>query len=140
MSQQLHPYFSLSGEFDPDEVTRLLQIQPSRVTRTGDPGRKGAIDPRLRTEWTWQPNDDDSRDVGDQLSHLARALSLRSEEVARLSKKFFGTIHVYNRIDGVKRDWFLSSETLRLLADLHVYIECQNVHLAHGEEAGSDAN
>lgn len=139
MSQHMHPYFSLSGEFEPDEITRLLQIQPTSVSRIGDPG-PGSTRPRLGAEWVWQPDSDDSADVGDQLTYLAGELSQRAEEVARLSRKFFGTLRVHNQIDGVKRDWFLSAETLRLLADLHVYIECENVRLAQEKESGIDAN
>src|SRR5437868_6664753 len=99
MNEFLHPYFSLSGNFDPDEITRLLQIQPTSVKRIGDPGPPDALGPRLEAEWSWQPDDDDSDDVGDQLAYLAGALSLKRDRVAEQSKKFFGTFHVYNQID-----------------------------------------
>jgi hypothetical protein len=139
MSQVLHPYFGLSGEFDPDEITRLLEIQPSWVKRIGDPGPPDAIGPRLGAEWCWQPEDDDSDHVGDQLAYLAGALSLKRERVAELSTKFFGTFHVYNQDYGADRDWFLSAQTLRLIADLHVDIECENIRFTQDDEVRSDA-
>jgi len=144
LSQVPHPYFRLQGDFDPDEITRLLEMEPSCVERIGDPDPRGTSHPRLGAEWTWQPEDDDSDDVGDQLSYLAGSLSVKREKVAELSKKFFGTLHVYNQVDNqldtVNRNWFLSSQTLRLIADLHVDIECNNFSLTHLSEAKRDAN
>jgi hypothetical protein len=130
MSQALHPYFRLSGEFDPDEITRLLEIQPSWVKRIGDPGPPDALGPRLGAEWCWQPQDDDSDDIGDQLAYLAGAFSLKRERVAELSKKFFGTFHLC----GINWDWFLSAETVRIIAALHVDIQCENVRFTQDEE------
>jgi hypothetical protein len=138
MSQVLHPYFFLRGKFDPDEITRLLEIQPSWVQRIGDPGPPDALGPRLGAEWCWQPEDDDSDHVGDQLAYLACALSLKRGRVAELSKKFFGTFHVYDQVYETNRDWFLSAETLRLIADLHVDIECENIRFTQ-EEVRKDA-
>lgn len=140
MSESLHPYFSLSGEFDPDEVSGTLEIQPSAISRIGDPGPPDAIGPRLGAEWFWQPKDDDSDHVGDQLAFLVGALSLKRDKVAELSKKFRGTFHVYNQIDGVKRDWFLSAEVIRKMADLQINIECENISITHNEVVVNDAN
>jgi hypothetical protein len=140
VSQLWHPYFSLIGEFDPDEVTRRLEIEPSWVKRIGDPGPLGATGPRSGSEWAWRPEDDDSDDVGDQLAYLAGALTLKREEVGELSKMFFGTLHVYNEVKVAARDWFSSSDTLRLIADLHVHIECKTVSSVQLEEARNDAD
>ena len=134
MSQVLHPYFTFQGQFEPDDITRILEIQPSWVKRIGDPGPVDAVGPRLGAEWSWQPEDDDSDDVGDQLAFLAGALSLKRESVAELSKKFFGTLRVHVQVRETKRNWFLSAETLRLISDLHVDIECKDVHLSQPEE------
>ena len=140
MSQVFHPYFCLSGKLDPDEITRLLEIQPSWVKRIGDPGPPDALGPRLGAEWCWQPEDDDSDDIGDQLAYLAGALALKRERVAELSKKFSGTFHVYNEVYVTIRDWFLSAETLRLIADLHVDIECENIRFTQDKEVRNDAH
>ena len=32
-----YTYFSIKGEFDPDEITELLDIQPSKTFRSGEP-------------------------------------------------------------------------------------------------------
>jgi len=139
MSQVLHPYFRLSGKFYPDEITRLLEIQPSWVKRIGDPGPPDALGPRRGAEWCWQPEDDDSDHIGDQLAYLAGSLSLKREKVAELSDKFGGSFHVYNEDYGTNRDWFLSARTLRLIADLHVDIECKDTRFTQGEEVRNDA-
>ena len=137
MTPVLHPFFRLSGKFDPDEITKLLDIQPSAVSRIGDPGPPDALGPRLGAEWIWQPEGHDSDHVADQLAYLAGSLSLRSKEVAELSQKFWGTFHVYNQFD---HDWFLSPEVLRLIANLQVSIQCNNVGVAQEEETRTDAD
>jgi hypothetical protein len=139
MSTLVRPYFSLSGEFDPDEISRLLDIRASRVQRIGDSGPPDALGPRLGAEWIWQP-DDDSDDVSDQLAYLAGALSMKYERVAELSRKFFGTFHVCNQVDGANRDWFLSAQTIKLIADLYVHIQCKNIPFTQDEVIGNDAN
>jgi hypothetical protein len=140
MSPALHPCFRLSGEFDPDEITRLLEIQPSWVKRIGDPGPPDGLRQIRGAEWCWQPEEDDSDDIGDQLAFLAGALSSKCEIVAELSKKFFGTFHVYNEVNVIKRDWFLSAETLRLIVDLRVDIECENIRFTQDKEVTNDAH
>jgi hypothetical protein len=140
MSQVLHPYFRLIGKFDPDEITRLLEIQPTWVTRIGDPGPPDAIGPMRGAEWCWQPEDDDSDHVGDQLAYMAGELLSKQERVADLSKKFSGTFHIYNQDYGTQRNWLLSAQLLRLIADLHVDIQCENIKFTQDEESRNDAH
>jgi hypothetical protein len=71
---------------------------------------------------------------------LAGSLSLKRERVAELSDKFGGTFHVYNMDYGTNRDWFLSAQTLRLIADLHVDIECHDIRFAQDEEVRNYAH
>lgn len=127
MNKSFHPYFTISGQFDPDDITLQLEIEPSWVQRIGDPGPPGALGPRLGAVWGWQPQDDDSNDIGDQLAFLAGALSLKRDKVASLSRDFDGTFHVHHRQDVGRSNWFLSSDTLRLIAELQVDIECEQV-------------
>jgi hypothetical protein len=133
---KMHPFFTLTGQFEPDEITGLLGIQPSWVKRIGDPGPIDALGPRLGAEWAWQPVDDDSDDVGDQLAFLAGALSLKRDQVAEVSKKFCGTFHVFD----INRDWFVSAETLRLIADFQIDIQCRNIRFTQDDEVKNDAN
>ena len=127
MNQLFHPYFKISGQFDPDDITIQLEMEPSWVERIGDPGPPDALGPRLGAVWAWQPQDDDSDDVGDQLAFLAGALSLEYKDVASLSKQFNGIFHVYYQQSAGRAEWFLSSDTLRKIADLQVDIECEQV-------------
>jgi hypothetical protein len=125
MNQSFHPYFKISGQFDPDDITLQLEIEPSWIERIGDPGPPGSAGPRLGAVWVWQPQDDDSDDVGDQLAFLAGALSLKRDKVAALAETFNGTLHVYHSQNLARGGWFLSSNSLRMIADLKVDIECE---------------
>jgi hypothetical protein len=127
MNQPLHPYFALRGPFDPDDITLQLEMQPTWVERIGDPGPPDASGPRLGAVWAWQPQDDDSDSVGDQLAFMAGALSLKRDKVISLSRSFNGKLHVHHQQGAGLASWFLSSNTLRLLADLQVDVECEQV-------------
>jgi hypothetical protein len=116
----------ISGQFDPDDITRQLEIQPTWVERIGDPGPPDAVGPRLGAVWAWQPQDDDSDHVGDQLAYMAGMLWLKRDKVASLSRDFDGTLHVYHLQD-TGRGWFLSSDCLQKIADLRVDIECEQL-------------
>lgn len=125
MTEDSHPYFLLSGEFDPDDITNRLGMEPSWTQKIGDPGPPDALGPRLGAVWAWQAQDDDSDDLGDQLAYMAGTLSMKREEVAALSRDFFGTLHVSRSPRSGRGDWFLSPDLLRLLADLQVAIEAE---------------
>ncbi len=140
MSQTLHPYFRLSGEFDPDEITRILEIEPSWVARIGDPGPPDAVGPRKGALWVWQPDTDDSNDIGDQLAFLAGSLSQKGESVAKLTKKFDGTFYVFNEVGEARAEWFVSSRVIRLIADLRVDIQGENIGVTRDKELCPDAN
>lgn len=127
MNKPLRPYFEISGQFDPDEITLQLGMNPSWVERIGDPGPPDALGPRLGAVWAWQPQDDDSDSVGDQLAFMAGVLSLKRDHVASLSKDFRGKVHVYYQQGVGRASWFLSSHTLRLIANLQVDVECEQV-------------
>ena len=125
MNQPLHPYFALSGQFDPDDITLQLEMEPSWVERIGDPGPPDALGPRLGAVWAWQPQQDDSDNVGDQLAFMAGALSLKCDKVASLSRDFNGKLRVSYQQG--RASWFLSSNVLRLIANLQVNVECVEV-------------
>lgn len=127
MSKSFHPYFTISGQFDPNDITLQLEIKPSWVQRIGDSGPPDALGPRRGAVWAWQSENDDSDDVGDQLAFMAGALSLKRDIVASLSRDFQGTFHIYHRQGEGHGNWFLSANMLRQIADLEVDIECEQV-------------
>ena len=125
MTKDSHPYFLLSGQFDPDDITNRLRMEPSWTQKIGDPGPPDALGPRLGAVWAWQAQDDDSDDLGDQLAYMAATLSMKRELVAELSRDFFGTLHVSCTPRSGREGWFLSPDLIRLLVDLRVSIEAE---------------
>ncbi len=125
MTKDFHPYFLLSGQFAPEDITNRLAMKPSWTQKIGDPGPPDALGTRLGAVWAWQPQGDDSDDLGDQLAYMAGTLSMRREEVAALSRKFYGTLHVSCSPRSRRGGWFLSTDLLRRLADLQVAIEAE---------------
>ena len=125
MTKDFHPYFQLSGQFDPDDITNRLAMEPSWTQKIGDPGPPDALAFRLGAVWAWQAQGDDSDDLGDRLAYMAGTLSLKREAVAALSRDFFGTLHVSCSPRSGRESWFLSADLLRRLADLQVAIEAE---------------
>ena len=66
-------------------------------------------------------------------------LSLKRERVAELSQKFFGTFHVYNLVYETSGIGSFLQDLLRLIADLHVDIECESIRCTQDEEVRNDA-
>ena len=137
-------YFSLSGEFDPDEITQRLGIEPSWCHRIGDPGPPDAKGPRRGAEWCLACADDDFGDVGDQIISLVCKLERKSEIVSELSAKFWGTFYLVAYLDGNYPGFFLSSRFVRDLASLNVDLDCAYTYapdgLTESNEESEDAN
>jgi hypothetical protein len=132
-------YFSLSGTFNPDEITQQLGIEPSWVQRIGDPGPPGAMGPRKGAEWCLACADDDGGDVADQIISIIRRLSPKALTVAELVTKFEATIYLVAYLKGNYRGFFLSASVVRDLADLNVDVECEYIYFTDEERATDEA-
>jgi Domain of unknown function (DUF4279) len=121
-------YFSLSGNFDPDEITQQLGIEPSWAHRIGDPGPLNAVGPRLGAEWCLATDEDAYGDVADQIIFLLDRLKWSTEAVASLASKFTATFKLAAYLDSNYPSWFLSSEFVRQLAALNVDLDCKYIY------------
>ena len=121
-------YFSLSGDFNPDEITRQLGIEPSWFQRIGDPGPPGALGSRKGAVWCLACDDDDFGDVGDQIISLVVRLMDKSEIVSDLSTRFFGTFNLVAYLNGNYPGFFLMARIVRDLASLNVDVDCRFIY------------
>ena len=118
--------FSLTGDFDPDDITRQLEMEPSVCTRAGEiePATGGT---RIGGSWLLMGSDDDGGDVADQLITLVGKLDPKAHVVARLATEHKGYFDVFASLDPSYHGFFLSSDIITSLALLKVGIECTYV-------------
>jgi hypothetical protein len=120
-------YFSLSGDFEPDEISRQIGVEPSWFQRKGDIN-PGSGRPRLGAEWCLACTDDEYGDVADQIIMLVTKLKSKANVVAELSPKFFGTLNLVAYLNGTYPGFFLMASVVRDLASLNVDLDCKYIY------------
>jgi hypothetical protein len=123
-------YFSLRGDFEPDDISRQLGLNPTWSQRKGDI-HPGSGRPRLNDEWCLACADDDFGDVGDQIISLVVKLTPKATTVAELSTKFDGTMHLVAYLNGNYPGFFLTASILRDLASLNVDLNCEYIYVSN---------
>lgn len=122
-------HFVLSGEFDPDDITRQLEIEPSWTRRIGEPGPwDGWTRPLRVASWYLACGEDDFGDVSDQVAALCVRLRGKTALVSSLSRQFSGEFNLVAYLDGNYPGFFLTQEMTRELADLGVWVQCTYVY------------
>jgi hypothetical protein len=133
-------HFRLSGDFDPDEITARIGVQPSCVLRTGDihpdSGR-----PSGASYWWLRCADDADGDVSDQIISLIVKLRGVSQAVSELSAKFDGTMELVAYLDGNYPGFFLMASLVKDLASLNVDLDCKYIYASqNSSREANDAN
>jgi hypothetical protein len=125
-------HFELSGDFDPDEITRLLGIEPSWTHRKGELRYEDAHGPSTVSAWILYCSPDCGGEVQDQLVWLLMLLWPKRDIVKKLCDEFFGWLKLYAYLDGDSMGFMLDQNKLLLLHSLGVSIECEYIHARDG--------
>ena len=125
--------FRLSGDFDPDQITRSLKIEPTWIARIGDPGPRDRSTNRTTASWCLSAKEASSGDIADQLIELLVALRDSVELVAEFAARYNGIIELISFRDSPQDAWFLSAEVMGDLARLCVPVRCWNETIGQHE-------
>jgi len=125
-------HFELSGDFEPDEITRLLAIEPSWVLRKGVDWVGGAKGPTKVSMWVLHCMADAAGDVNDQIISLLTDLWPKRDQVAELSLRYRGTFHVYAYMDSNYIGFWLDRAELQKLVALGVELEGHYIYARDG--------
>ena len=124
-------YFSLLGDFEPDDISRQLGLSPTWFDRKGDISPVSGR-PMQAAKWCLACTDDEYGDVADQIIMLVTKLKSKAATVAELSTKFSGTFKLVAYLNGNYPGFFLMARIVRDLASLDVDIDCKYIY-ASGE-------
>ena len=81
--------FNLYGDnFDPDIITKALDLNPSETYLKGDKIKEGK-NIRKDTAWSINTGYEESYDINDQLHKICILLKGKEEELVLLKKKYF---------------------------------------------------
>jgi len=125
-------HFELSGNFDPDEITRLLGIEPSWIHRKGGMLYEDSHGPSRISVWVLYCFPDSGGEVGDQISTLLTILWPKRDIVKKLCDEFFGCFNVYAYLDGNSMGFSLSQGRLLQLHSLGISVQCEYIHARDG--------
>ena len=132
-------YFA-AGDFgdDPDAVTRLLRIQPSRVWRRGEPrpGRKG---PPVRHElWALDSSLPSSEPFEAHLAELLAVLEQNPNGVREAAARFGAVFQCYSQFETANPGFAIPAELVRRTADLGLGFDFDLYVLYEDEPEESD--
>ena len=108
------------GEFDPDDMTRLLDITPTSFHRKGEKDILGR--PFKNDGWFLETDLPDTASVEQQFLRLNELLKGKSEIINSLVKKF--TLDVFCGITSQEQGGFgLSTDALRIFSEFRIGLE-----------------
>ena len=92
-SNTQYAYLSLHGEFEPDEITALVQVQPSESWRKGDlhPTRRFE---RKRSHWALKCRLSESESIESHIFDVLAQLEKSTLEFAKISKVHSGCMQL----------------------------------------------
>jgi len=125
-------HFELSGDFDPDEITRLLDIEPSWIHRKGGLRYEDSHGPSTVSAWILYCMEDVGGEVGDQISSLLFKLRPKHDIVKKLCTDYFGWFKLYAYLDGSSTGFLLKQSKLRELHSLGVSVDCEYIYARDG--------
>lgn len=112
-------YFAV-GDFgdDPDAVTRLLNVQPTRVWRRGHP-RPGSSGPPVRHElWALDSTLPGPEPFEAHLSHLLAQLERAPDGVREVAARFSAVFQCHSHFDTANPGFAIPPDLVRRVADL----------------------
>ena len=124
---QVEVRFRISGEFDPDEVTRITGVVPSSRARRGERIRTASVIIPIEDRWTLKSEDVEPMDGTSQVEARVRRLWGLRESLLAVKATFPSTAmgvtpvayvpsHAHSAVPNLSPD----NDTLRQLADLGI--------------------
>jgi hypothetical protein len=125
-------YFELTGNFDPDEITRLLDLEPSWIHRKGGLLYDDSHGPSTISVWALYCFPDAGGELSTQLVYLLSVLWPKREIVKTLCSEFFGCFKLYAYLDGSSEGFMLDQGKLLQLHTLGASLECEYIYARDG--------
>ena len=129
-------YFSVSGDFDPAEITALLGMAPS------DSWKKGDVSPKTRLErkcgrWSLYSRLTGASSLEEQIADVIQRLEPHVEAISDLGTKFETVMQLVGYFHSYYPGFALDQETIVKLARLRLGIDCDFYYLYSDEREDS---
>jgi hypothetical protein len=116
-SNKYRAYFTVFGEFDPEDVTRVLGLQPTRTWRKGDMNPETGLE-RNHTRWSLESRLQESEPLEFHVDDVLQQLDGVAGSIRDLAAKYNGTLqlvaYVYTQYPGL----CMAPEQVKDLANL----------------------
>lgn len=123
--------FTISGDyFDPDEVSRLLQIEPIELILRGSVGNDRKI-PSKKTSWTISTKKEESYDVDEQTQKVLSSILNEKNELREIKTKWYVSfiLEIIVEVEiGEKPALHYTKNTIKFLGEIgaETYIDLYN--------------
>jgi hypothetical protein len=114
-------HFSLWGDFEVDEITTALGMEPSWAERKGDI-LEGADSPARVATWDLHCPSDMS--INEQIDYLLATLSPSADALQKLAYRFNAALNLTGTCENGAEVLTLKPETLQKLLSLNVTLNC----------------
>jgi hypothetical protein len=121
-------YFTVTGEFDPEEISQRLQMEPSDAWKKGDRNERTHLE-RKFSRWSLNSRLDAFQSIEEQIADVLAQLDGKEDSVRELKRLYFtGMVTVgwfYKDYPGMTFD----RELIAALAKFNLGMDCDFYYL-----------
>ncbi len=132
-SNEQYAYFTVTGEFDPEEITKIVQTNPTKFWKKGDLNLKNGIE-RKFSRWCLYSRLAKDEDLEKHIDDVIIQLDECSEEVKNISEKYNGYIQLVGYFFHYYPGFYLKSELIIKIAEYKLSIDFDFYYLYSDEE------
>jgi hypothetical protein len=121
-------YFTVFGEFDPEDVTRDLGLQPTRSWRRGDVNGETGLE-RNHTRWSLESRLQDSEPLEFHVDDVLQQLQSAAGTVRKFAAEYNGTLQLVAYFYTAYPGLYMDIEQVKSLADLGLSFDCDFYYL-----------
>jgi hypothetical protein len=123
-----YAYFTVVGEFDPEEISLLTGVSPTKAWKKGD------INPRSRYEhkfsrWSLYSRLDKESSLEDHMSDVFEQLESKRPEFAELSLRHNCSLQLVGYFKSFYPGFGLDRKLVKSLADYNLALDCDFYYL-----------
>ena len=123
-----YAYFSITGSFDPEEITRRAGIEPSDAWRKGDKHPTNGLERRF-SRWSLRSRLPEESELEVHVADVLEQLDLRSEAFDALSNEYGGRMQLVGYFHTHYPGLYFERSVVQRLAKYHLEMDCDFYYL-----------
>ena len=130
-------YFTVFGEFDPEDMSKALGLQPTRAWRKGDVNAETGLE-RNHTRWSLESRLQESEPLEFHVDDVLKQLKGAIGTVRELAAQYNGTLQLVAYLHTAYPGLCMDIEQVKSLADLGLGFDCDFYYLYSDKREDSE--